>query len=310
MTIDHEATLSDTDIAGCADQLGRKTIRTAAGRTLSYIDAGSGPDVILLHGTLTTLDDMRLSVFDDLSRDFHVVALDRPSHGASDRVPGTDASLWSQAAIVHDAAEALGFERPIVCGHSYGAAVALAYGMAFPDDSSGVVALAPICFPEPRLEHVLFGPRALPPPSGALARIFGDTIDTMVLPLLWRAMFLPQQMPAHFAAEFPFGLAGDTAQVNAEGEGANALWLDLARSVAGYAGCRVPVRFVVGMADLVVNPFLQSALASTLIPGARIDLLPGVGHMLHHARPDAVVDAIRAIAAGRTDIGGDAKGHA
>ena len=45
----------------------------------------------------------------------------------------------------------------------------------------------------------------------------------------------------------------------------------------------------------MVNPHLHAANAARLIPGARDDRLPGIGHMLHHARIDAVVEAARAM---------------
>lgn len=274
----------------------RKVVETSAGRRLSYVEAGSGPDVLLLHGTLTTLDDMRLSVLDVLSRDFHVVAIDRPSRGESDRVRASDASLWSQAETIRDAARVLGLARPVVCGHSYGGAVALAYGMAFPAETAGIVALAPICFPEPRLEHLLFGPRGMLPFGEDLSQGLGASTDAVLLPVLWRAMFLPQAMPPRFAEHFPFALAGRPEQSVAEGDGANALWSDLARSALQYGACRTPVRFLAGAADIVVNPYLHSCMAAAVMPAARIDLLPGIGHMLHHFRRDAVAAAIREVA--------------
>jgi len=37
----------------------------------------------------------------------------------------------------------------------------LAYGLQFPDDTIGVVAVSPIALPELKLEHLIFGPRGL-----------------------------------------------------------------------------------------------------------------------------------------------------
>ena len=140
----------------------RRFVGTAAGRRIAYAETGAGPPAVLVHGTLMTADDMRLGPMEALARRFHCIAFDRPGHGWSDHVRGADASLWAQAATLRDAVQALGLSRPVICGHSYGGAVALAYGLAYPDEVSGIVALAPICFPEPRLEHLLFGPRAVP----------------------------------------------------------------------------------------------------------------------------------------------------
>ena len=279
-----------------APEVRRGVAVTPEGRRLSYAECGSGPDVLLVHGTLMTADDMVLGPMPALTREFHAVAVDRPGHGGSDHVRGADASLWGQADTIRGAVRAMGLRRPIVCGHSFGGAVALAYGMAYPDEVAGVVAIAPICFPEMRLEHVLFGPRAVPVLGDLLSRRMAAPFDTALLPLLWRAMFLPQAMPERFTAAFPFTQAGRPEQTVADGENPLALVTGLARSAIGYASCRVPARILCGGADIVVNSFTQGRAAAMLIPGARLDVVPGVGHMLHHVRPDRVVDAVRAIA--------------
>ena len=274
----------------------RTFVRTPAGRRLAFVERGQGPDVVLIHGTLMTADDMALSVLDRLAADRRCVAFDRPGHGWSDHVRGGDASLWSQAATLRAAARALGLRRPVLCGHSFGGAVALAWAMAFPDDVSGAVALAPICFPEPRLEQALFGARAVPGWGDALSLALGATLDPALLSAMWRAMFLPQPMPERFASGFPFARAGRPEQLVAEGESAACYWADLARSALGYPACPVPVAVLCGAADLVVNPFTQGAAAALLLPGGRLTLLPEVGHMLHHAEPAAVAAAVRSFA--------------
>ena len=89
-----------------------------------------------------------------------------------------------QAEAVVGTVKALGPERPVVCGHSLGGAVALACAMAHPDEIGGVVALAPICFPEPRLEQLMFSARALPATGKILSRLLSVTIGPVLLPAL------------------------------------------------------------------------------------------------------------------------------
>lgn len=274
----------------------RRRVRTPGGRVVAYVEAGSGPDLVLIHGTLMQLEDMWLGPMEALSRHFRVVALDRPGHGGSDRARLIDASPWRQAEIIRDALAELGVARPILVGHSFGGAVALASAMGWPEQVRGVVALAPVCFPEPRLEQVLFGPRAVPLAGDALARSAGAVTDAVLLPALWEAVFLPQAMPARFRALFPFGSVARPSQMIAEGEDAAALWPALTRSALAYPTCRAPVTVLGGDADLVVNNAVHGQVAARLIPGARFTPLPGAGHMLHHFYVDAVVAAARAIA--------------
>jgi pimeloyl-ACP methyl ester carboxylesterase len=274
----------------------QESIDVGQGRVLSYVEQGQGPDVVLLHGTLMTSDDMRLGPMPALSQRFHCVAFDRPGHGRSEAKRFADASLWSQVATIRAAVVSLGLNRPVICGHSSGGAVALAYGLAYPDEIAGVVALAPICFPEPRLETLLFGLRAIPWIGDTLSGMGQRSGDPFLLPILWNAMFLPQLMPDRFAAGFPFGLAGDGRRLITEGENSVAMASDLARSAALYGSCRTPVHILCGDADIVVNSIMHGYQASRLIPGSTFKMLPGIGHMLHHFCTEAVCDAVGALA--------------
>ena len=287
--------LSLPDRRGRATPPDRRIVRASGGRGIAYVEAGSGPDLVLIHGALMTLEDMWLGPMTALSRHFRVIAVDRPGHGASDRIRFLDGSPWAQAAIIRDAVRALDLHRPVIVGHSFGGAVALSYAMSFPDEIAGVVALAPICFPELRLEQMLFGPRAVPMLGDALAFTGGAAVDTALLPLLWRTMFLPQAMPARFAAEFPFAWARRPAPMIANGEDAAALWPAMARSAMGYAGCRVPVHILGGDADIVVGNLFHGWNAARLIPDAKFDLIGGAGHMLHHFHVEALTAAAREI---------------
>lgn len=269
----------------------RRIVQLSEDRTIAYAETGRGPDLVAIHGTLMCLEDMWLGPVPALAEHFRVIAVDRPGHGFSLRPRGRAGDLWDQAARIRDAVRHLGLQRPVIVGHSFGAAVALAYGMLHPEEIAGVVAVAPICFPEPRLEHVLFGPRALPFGGDLLSDLLSAGIDKALLPLLWNAMFFPKAMPEAFARRFPFDLAARPAQITAEGEDAGWLWPALTRSVLSYPTARAPVRYLCGSADLVVNTFVHGRRAARLMPSAEFQLLPEAGHMLHHFHADAVTRA-------------------
>lgn len=279
---------------GPPDKLRRAFFAVPGGPKVAYAEAGSGPDLILIHGALTTLDDMWVGPMAALARHFRVVALDRPGHGESELVRLADGSVWRQAEIIRGLSSELGLVRPLVLGHSFGGAVALAYAMSFPEDTAGAIAISPICYPELRLEHLVFGPRGLPFIGDAVSAALSGS-DAALLPLVWRAMFLPQPMPERFAAEFPFELAGRPDRLVAEGENANMMWSDLTRSALAYRNCRIPVHILCGDSDLVVNPMLHGRRAANSIPEAAFTWLPTMGHMLHHFHGEEILAAAMAI---------------
>ena len=82
----------------------------------------------------------------------------------------------------------------------------------------------------------------------------------------------------------------------------NVLWFDLACSAASYAICRLPVGSVAGAAEIEVNLVLHRCVAVAIMPGARLDLAPGVGHMLYRFHKNAAIQSIRKVAraAGRS----------
>ena len=65
---------------------------------------------------------------------------------------------------------------------------------------------------------------------------------------------------------------------------------------AGLQAIDVPTTVLVGNRDRLTPPRLARELVSS-IPGARLVVLPGAGHMLPLEAPDEIVDAIRAVSA-------------
>jgi pimeloyl-ACP methyl ester carboxylesterase len=266
--------------------------RHVDGDGVAYAEVGSGHEVVvLIHGTLTALDDMLIALGPYMP-DQRLIALDRPGFGASTRQTLVDAGVFRQAHKLNQALAALQVRRAILVGHSFGAAVALAMALLEPARTAGVVALAPLVLPELRLEHLLFGPRAVPWWGGALSNALHGGIDRTLLPVLWRDMFLPQPMPDAMETRFPFALAGQAGATARVGEDCLAAGPDLTALLALAPILQAPLSVLGGDADLVVNNRLHGALWAALAPDGRFSLLPRVGHMIHHAAPERVVQAV------------------
>jgi pimeloyl-ACP methyl ester carboxylesterase len=96
------------------------------GVRLHYVDRGSGPAVVVLHGNGSMIEELAASgVLELAARRSRVIAFDRPGFGHSDR---PRSRLWgprAQARLLVRALRVLGVEQPIVLAHSWGTLVAL-----------------------------------------------------------------------------------------------------------------------------------------------------------------------------------------
>lgn len=108
---------------------------------LAFDLEGSGVPVVFLHGLTFDRRTWR-PILERLDGAVRSLAIDLPAHGQS---AGPPATLEHLAQEVHEVVTSLGFERPVVVGHSFGAALACCYASSYPslglvtvDDGPGV----------------------------------------------------------------------------------------------------------------------------------------------------------------------------
>ena len=107
------------------------------------------PVFVLIHGSSANAQDMMLALGEPLSRHGTVLSFDRPGIGYS--VNKVD-DLWMsdprrQASEILQAVLALGYEKPVVIGQSWGGSTALAYAHVLGAEITGSIMLAPPIIP-------------------------------------------------------------------------------------------------------------------------------------------------------------------
>ncbi len=110
---------------------------TLHGHSITYVQKGSGPVLLLIHGMAGSLATWR-SVIDPLARNSTVLAVDLPGHGASSP-GGGDYSLGSLAAGLRDVLTTLGHDRATLVGHSLGGGIAMQFAYQFPEMTERLV---------------------------------------------------------------------------------------------------------------------------------------------------------------------------
>ena len=224
------------------------------GVRLHYIERGEGPPVVLLHGNVVTAEDFISSeVLDLIAKRHRVIAFDRPGFGYSDRPHGSAWSAGTQADLIRDAFAVLGINRPIVLGHSWGAAVALALGLNHPDAVRGLVLLSGYYYPTLRADVLFSAPTAIPILGDLLRYSVSPFIGKSMLPLLLKGMFAPLPVPARFTKSFPRDMPVRPGQIRAQSQDGVAM-IPVALSMRHrYKELSMPIVIMAGAKDRVVK---------------------------------------------------------
>ena len=98
------------------------------------------PTIVLVHGGPASYDHSYFKpAFAALTRSAQVVYLDLRDHGRSARGDPGALTVEVCAEDIRAFSDALGIERPIVLGHSFGGMVVLRYGARYPGHAGGLV---------------------------------------------------------------------------------------------------------------------------------------------------------------------------
>ncbi len=257
----------------------------ASGGRWHWVEAGSGPAVVLLHGMPESWYAWRAQI-PVLAREHRVLAVDLKGFGLSDKREG-DYSLRALAQELAELVEQLGVETVRLVGHDLGGLVAAQLAAARPER---VAALVLVATPVGQLDLARWpdyrefrqAPEALPTflrdPGPWLHRWYDATVDG-------GADALPPQMLAHYAAELErrgaaraIGRLFRDLEIDARGRLGPA-------SAPDFARVRAPLLVIAGDRDLLVP--LESFLPlERRAPGfRRLAVIDDAGHYPHEERP-------------------------
>jgi pimeloyl-ACP methyl ester carboxylesterase len=258
-------------------------ISTASGRRIFYDESGTGLPLLLIPGHGGYRRGCLIWLAEALTPHFRVVAMDNRDAGESE----PETAYYGLADMAGDAVallDALGIDKAHVLAHSMGGAIALHLALDNPTRVDRLVLVSPAVGGEP-------GHRAgepLPPPD---AWWVDDPVERTrrVLPLVVGPEYRARMSEA------------DVAYIAALEQGNRTTWAGLMRQEAAATGdeqilCRLaeiraPTLVIHGDADVPV-PLEQGQALAAGIPGARLVVLPGVGHRPWVERPEPTIGAI------------------
>ena len=253
-------------------------VKTASGGV--FVQEKGPPDgipIVLFHGT-AAWSELWWRTSDALAASgFHVIALDLPPFGFSDR-PGTY-TRRDQAARINDVLGALKAAPAIIVGHSFGAGAATELVMRYPDRARALVLVDAAL----GLTGVPSDPPAVLQPKWLREILVSLTItNPLATKWLLRSLIAKKERATPEYVEIlqrPTSLRNSTADIadwayyflSADREATSA-------DRAAYARLKLPVAIIWGDKD-TITPVDQANDLQTLIPQATLTLLSGLGHI-------------------------------
>jgi pimeloyl-ACP methyl ester carboxylesterase len=268
---------------------------TVDGVRLHYVERGTGPPLVLLHGNGSMIQDFESSgLFDLASKTYRVIAFDRPGFGHSERPRTTVWTPEAQAVLIHLALIKLGVSQPLIFGHSWGTLVAVALALKYPRQTRGLVLASGYYYPTVRADVLLLSPPALPLIGDILSHTISPILGRLIWPLLLGKIFGPSPVPKKFVG-FPKEMALRPSQIRAAAV-ETALMIPEAYSFRGaYGHLEMPVAIVAGRDDRLVEA-QQSAELHRNIAHSTFRCIPSTGHMVHQTATAEVMSAIDLLA--------------
>ncbi len=265
---------------------------------LHIVERGAGPPLVLVHGLAAQMRNFTYALVPLLAEKYRVICVDRPGCGYSTRPAQVPASLTGQAATIAGLVDSLRLDKPIVVGHSYGGALALAMALNHPQSVGGLALIAPLTHP-PGAVPAAF--RELVIHSRWLRQLVAWTIATpLSMATGARALdlvFQPDAAPADFATAAGGVLwlrPGQFFAASCDVVGVND---DLPAMVQRYGSIRVPVGILFGRDDRILSHEDHGIAMQSKVAGLTLTLVEG-GHMLPIVAPKPTAQWIDEFAQG------------
>lgn len=250
------------------------------------------PGVVLLHGASGNLRDFTFALAPELARAHRVVAFDRPGLGYSDVLHRRGESPAEQARHLAKAVTALGLNRVVVVGHSYGASVAMAWALERPDQAAAVVSLAGAVNPWPGGLGPWYAIAGSGLGGATVVPLIANFAPKRLANSAVEGIFEPDSVPDGYINHIGVDLTLRSSVLRANARQVGGLKPYVQAMSERYPGLTLPVEILHGDADTIVPLDIHSRPLAAAIASARLTVLDGVGHMPHHARPAEALAAI------------------
>jgi pimeloyl-ACP methyl ester carboxylesterase len=238
---------------------------TVNGQRLSYWENEGGflaarKTIVFIHGSGGSHEDWNQQIL-SLKNDFNIAAIDLPGHGQSEGNGEDD--VFSYVEIIEKFLKTTGIHKPVLVGHSLGAAICLGFAIRHGDAAGAIVPVG--------------GGVRMPVNSLILDGIKNNPDSTIAMIAKFSITKINRERYAPLLAEAisrvaPEIILGDFTACNR---------LDVTKEISRIS---VPTLVVCGSEDKMTPPVLSEYLSNN-IPGAKLSVIPEAGHFVMLENP-------------------------
>lgn len=260
------------------------------GTSIHYIRGGQGIPVVMIHGTYSSMNVFRMSIFDDAAKKYEAIAFDLPGYGKSKR-PKLKMTYDDRVEMIHEAIQKLGIEKPVLAGHSSGGSFILRYAMKYPNEVRALALISPYTEPFGKADAIY---------RIATTPVIGDLFFyTVVKPVQFfrrdwtmaKPGFYPNEVNRDYASK-EVGLALRRKTFRANANDVKTLGPALGEMNGHYGEIKIPAVIITGEDDRISVLKTNGADLHKKIPQSKLILLPQTGHNPLFSRPKEVLEAI------------------
>ncbi|WP_407375723.1 alpha/beta fold hydrolase [Methanobrevibacter sp.] len=244
--------------------------------SISVKEAGTGPDMILIHGIFATKEIMN-PLFDYYKKNYHVISYDVRGHGESDKPEKLTLEDYTKdlAAIV----DYYNLQKPAVVGLSMGSYITLRAAELYPDLFSKIVLIG------------TRGKGEISLMEKAVEENGGDrNIDLKQMgQLISKRVYPPNTTPEQIAEYY----RGNRGKVELTNKQRANIYASLARydMMSDIDNVEIPVLLLVGEFD-GLNPPEESQKVHDALKESHLEVVKGAGHIIFFEKKDEVVSLI------------------
>jgi haloalkane dehalogenase len=262
---------------------------SVGGARVHYVDEGSGPPLLLLHGN-PTWSFLYRELITGLRDRFRCIAPDYPGFGLSRAAEGFDYRPSSQSRIVEALVDRLAIDGLTVFGSAWGGPIGFGLAARRPELIRALILGSTWAWPDDRLKVRLFSALM----GGPLSPLLVERLNLMLrlyLPLNLKRSKLTDAERAAYEGPFPPGRRGVMRVFPREIVAGRAYLREVEASLPRLSGKPALILWPdsdPGFSDVELRRW------QALLPGARTVGLERAGQFIDEDAPDDIAAAVRA----------------